>query len=83
MSHFEVLCEGSKFHSVDRKSDRLISIYPADDGDECWLGFQEIIAVAQENAGDEYEVLPHPNSRRDLPIWSPRPVYDKAAIWLI
>jgi hypothetical protein len=82
MSYFEVLCQGSKFHRVDRKSDRSLAIYPAEDSDEYWLGFQELVAAAEENAGDEYEVMPHKNYRRDLPEWFGRPVYDMAIISL-
>jgi hypothetical protein len=66
MSYFEILCQGSEFHRVDRKSDRSIAIYPAEDGDDDWLRFQEIVAEAKENAGDEYEVLPHTNRMREL-----------------
>jgi len=41
-------------------------------------------AEAEENAGDEYEVLPHTNRMRDLPGWpAGRPVYDMATISLI
>jgi hypothetical protein len=84
MSYFEILCKGSEFHRVDRKSDRSIAIYPAEDSDDDWLRFQEIVAEAEENAGDEYEILPHTNRMRDLPGWpAGRPVYDMAAITLI
>ena len=84
MSYFEILCQGSEFHRVDRKSDRSIAIYPAEDGNDDWLRFQEIVAEAEENAGDEYEVLPHTNRMRDLPGWpAGRPVYDMATISLI
>src|SRR6266446_6289313 len=83
MSYFEVLRQGSEFHRVDRRSDRSIAIYPAEDGDDDWLRFQEIVAEAEENAGDEYEVLPHTNCMRELPGWpAGRPVYDMAAITL-
>jgi hypothetical protein len=81
MSFFEVLRQGSPFHKVRINSDRSITILPVDDDD--WLRFQEVVAEAEENADDGYEVLPHVNRMRDLPGWSPRPVYDMAAITLI
>jgi len=63
---------------IDRDLPRL------KDGDDDWLRFQEIVAEAEENAGDEYEVLPHTNRMRDLPGWpAGRPVYDMATISLI
>jgi hypothetical protein len=83
MSYFEVLRQGSPFHKVRISSERSITILPAGDGDDDWLRFQEVVTEAEENAGDEYEVLPHVNRMRDLPGWSPSPVYDMAAITLI
>jgi hypothetical protein len=56
MSYFEILRQGSPFHRVDRKSDRSIAIYPAEDGDDDWIRFQQVVAEAEQNAGDEYEV---------------------------
>jgi hypothetical protein len=84
MSYFEVLRQGSPFHKVRINSERSMMLLPVDDGDDNWLRFQEVVAQAEENAGDEYEVLPHPSSSRDLPGWpAGRPVYDMAAISLI
>jgi hypothetical protein len=76
MSFFEVLRQGSPFHKVHINSERSITILPVDDGDDDWFRFQEVVAEAEENADDEYEMLPHPNRMRDLPGWSPRPVYE-------
>jgi hypothetical protein len=84
MSYFEILRQGSPFHRVDRKSDRSIAIYPAEDGDDDWIRFQQVVAEAEQNAGDEYEVQPHPQHMRDLPGFPPgRPVYDMAIVTLI
>jgi hypothetical protein len=84
MSDFEMLRQGSPFHKVHINSERAITILPIDDGDDDWIRFQQVVAEVEENAGDEYEVLPHPVRTRDLPGWPPgRPVYDMAAVTLI
>jgi hypothetical protein len=84
MGYFEVLRKGSPFHQVYINSERAITILPVDDGDDDWIRFQQVVAEAMENAGDEYAVLPTKNTMRDLPGWPPgRPVYSGAAVTLI
>ncbi len=83
MSHCEVLRQGSPFHNVRINSERSMTILPVDDGDDDLLRFQEVVSQAEEDAGDEYEVLPHETRARDLPDSHGRRVYDMAAITLI
>jgi hypothetical protein len=84
MSYFQMLRQGSPFHKVHINGEGAITISPVDKGDDAWIRFQQVVAEAEENSGDEYEVKPMRYTGRSLPGWPPgSPVYDMAAVTLL
>ena len=79
MSYLDFLRQGSDVHKVDVRSEKVFTIRPANETEDCWLKFQTIVADAKAHAHREYVVLPKRNFMRDLRGWS-GPVFDFAVI---
>jgi hypothetical protein len=79
MRYFDFLRQGSEVHKVGVRSEKVFTIRPANENEDCWLKFQTIVADAKAHAHREYIVLPKRNFTRNLRGWS-GPVYDFAVI---
>ncbi|MBR0800336.1 hypothetical protein JQ615_33705 [Bradyrhizobium jicamae] len=60
-------------------SGRGAVVEPADESEDAWVLFQEIVEEIQSELGGDpgFEVRPHPQHMRDLPGRRGRPVYDQ------
>ena len=81
MNYFEDLSKGSPAHTATRLAEGRFKIEPVDDSDESLIEFQEVVEEALFHFGEDgHEVKPHKSTRRSLPDWGTRPVYDAAFI---
>jgi hypothetical protein len=75
MGYFDFLRQGSEVHKVGVRSEKVFTIRPTNENEDCWLKFQTIVTDAKAHAHREYIVLPKRNFMRNLRGWS-GPVYD-------
>jgi hypothetical protein len=81
MDFFEELCRWTDCKVTVSANGRAVLLEPADDSDNAWILFQEIVEEIQDELGGDanFEVRPQPNLR-DLPERRGRLVYDQVVV---
>ncbi|MBR0796113.1 hypothetical protein JQ615_12005 [Bradyrhizobium jicamae] len=82
MEYFEELCRWTDCKVTVLANDRGAVVEPADESEDAWILFQEIVEEIQSELGSnpDFEVRAHPQHMRDLPGRRGRPVYDQVTV---